>query len=224
MRTLTLPNTDHLDPAVRRACWDALVLLDAGWQLRKLRFDSLTATGAIDVHTPTHRGLTITSADPAPTLAFTSTSHAIRLTHTIADLGRRGGDLLGDLTWVLTDHLKQTTRAAPLPRPDRIPDPVLIEQRRYQSPNFRAAFWLLSTLVCDYKWQVSHLGDDLASGGFLADIPHDVIAVFPATMLADGTVAATLARLIPRLNRLDLDYLRRTSPATLAHARTQSDS
>lgn len=223
MRTLTLPNTDHLDPAVRRACWDALVLLDAGWQLRKLRFISSTGASAIDVHTPTHRGLTITSTDPPSALPFTSTPHAVRLANSVADLGQRGGDLLGDLSWALTDHMKQTTRS-PRPRPDRIPDPVLIQQRCHQPPNFRAAFWLLSTLVCDYKWQISQIGDDLAAGGFVADIPNDVIAVFPAKMAADGTAAATLARLIPNLDRVSLDYLRRIHPMTLAHARAQANS
>jgi hypothetical protein len=197
--------------------------LDAGWQLRKLRFISSTGASAIDVHTPTHRGLTITNTDPAPALPFASTTHAVRLANSVADLGQRGGDLLGDLQWVLTDHLKQTTRS-PQPRPDRIPDPVLIEQRRHQPLNFRSAFWLLSTLVCDYKWQISQIGDDLAGGGFIADIPNDVIAVFPASMAADGTTAATLARLIPNLDRVSRDYLRRAHPMTLAHARTQANS
>lgn len=238
MRTLALPTTDHLDPAVRRACWDALVLLDAGWQLRKLRFISSTGASALDVHTPTHRGLTITSTDPShpyalphpgedgthsPALPFASTPHAVRLANAVAALGQRGGDLLGDLSWALTDHMKTATHS-PQSRPTRIPDPVLTRQRRHQPPNFRTAFWLLSTLVCDYKWQISHLGDDLAAGGFLADIPNDVIAVFPASMAADGTEAATLARLIPHLDRFSLDYLRRTHPVTLAHARAQANS
>jgi hypothetical protein len=55
---------------------------------------------------------------------------------------------------------------------------------------------------------VHHLGEDIAGGGFIADIPDDVRAIFPATMEYDGTAAAALARLLPTLQAPDLALLK----------------
>lgn len=218
-RTPAFPGTDtDVDPTIRRAYWDALTLLDAGWQLRKMRFDPFAGTGAIDLHTPTHRALTIPSTGSMPTLPFAAADRAIRLAGIVATLGQRGGDHLGDLQWLLSEHVHATTRT-PQARRDQIPDPTLIAHRVHQPANLRTAYWLLATLVIDYGWLISDLGDPIAGGGFIADIPDDLTAVFPASMQLDGTTAAQLARLIPKLDPRSLDYLRRIKPSDLAAAR-----
>ncbi|MCT7373008.1 hypothetical protein [Mycolicibacterium llatzerense] len=217
-RTPVVPGVDHVDPTIRRAYWDAVTLLDAGWQLRKLRFDSFARTAAIDLHTPTHRAVTIHSTGIAPALPFAETARAFRLACAVASLGQRGGDDLGDLQWQLTEHIRSTS-LNPLARRDRIPDPNLIANRDHQPVNFRTAFWQLATLVADYGWHVSNIGDEIAGGGFIADIPNDLTAVFPASMADDGTTAAQLAQRIQKLDRRSLDYLRRATPTTLAAAR-----
>ena len=71
----------------------------------------------------------------------------------------------------------------------------------------RIAAWLIARLVAKYGWSVQHLGEDIAGGGFIADIPGDVRAIFPATMEYDGTAAAALARMMPTLQAPDLRLL-----------------
>lgn len=222
--TPAVPGLDHeTDPTLRRAYWDALTLLDAGWQLRKMRFDSYTRTAEIDLHTPTHRGLTIPSTGTVPTLPFVDADRALRLAQAVATLGQRGGDYLGDLQWALSTHLPSPMRQ-PRSRDDQIPDPNLAAQRTHQPLNLRTAFWLLATLVVDYGWLISDIGDPIAGGGFIADIPDDLTAVFPASMHLDGTTAAQLARLIPQLDPRSRDYLRRITPAALTAARHAVDA
>ncbi|GAT07691.1 hypothetical protein H7I77_09925 [Mycolicibacterium novocastrense] len=203
---------------IRAAYWDALALIDSGWQLRKLRFIALTGAGAIDVHTPTHRGLTITSADRHLHLELPNAHIAIRLAAAVGALGRKGGDCLSDLAWLLSDQV-----GSPRPRPPRrdpIPDPTLLRQ---PSANLRTAFWLLVTLVCDYQWRISDLGETVADGGFIAEIPADATVIYPGTCQPDGTTAAALARLIPTLDHASLAYLRHanTNPVNLAFARAK---
>jgi hypothetical protein len=215
-----MPTTEHIpaapvigDPELRTAYWDALALNDAGWLLRRLRYVPFTDTGIIDAHTYTHRAITITSRTPLRHLPahLPGTGTALRLAGRVAALGK-SGDRVADLAWLITGSLP--TARTIVPRHDPIPDPALTRQ-----PNqLRFAFWLLGTLVCDYSWRISHLGEDLAGGGFIADIPHDVTAVYPASVPIDGTVATALARLIPALKGEELQYLRHTSTAALASA------
>lgn len=42
----------------------------------------------------------------------------------------------------------------------------------------RTAAWLLARLVGKYGWEIQHLGEDIAGGGFIANIPGDVQAIF----------------------------------------------
>lgn len=212
--TPVVPEPDHADPTVRRAYWDALMLLDAGWQLRKLRFDSFARTAVLDLHTPTHRAMRVTGTEPAAAIPFREACRVIRLARAVTTLGQRGGDLLGDLQWLLASHIQAPGRI-PQPRRDHVPDPALTTQ---PAP-LRTAFWLLATLVADYKWQVTEIGEDIAGGGFIAEIPDDLTAVFPSTTAGDDTTtAAQLARLIPRLDRRSLNYLRHIPSHTLIAA------
>ena len=53
------------------------------------------------------------------------------------------------------------------------------------------------------------LGEDIAGGGFIANIPGDVQAIFPASMEYDGTAAAALARMLPQVPARELRVLAR---------------
>jgi hypothetical protein len=201
------------DPRLTRARNTALAVLDAGWQLRKLYYCPAAEVAALDVYTPAHRGLTVTSSQAVVPHCQCSTSGlVIQLAQQVADLGHTGGgDLIGDLTWTLCEH---TRRYPPGPRRDPIPDPELGRQPL----NLRTTYWLLATLVGGYHWEIQQLGEDIAGGGFLADIPGDVLAIYPAAMPADGTPATNLARMLAHLEPAGLDYLRTRTAAELSHA------
>lgn len=206
---------DHADPTIRRAYWDAVTLLDAGWQLCRLRFDTFTRTAVLDLHTPTHRAIKVTGTEPLSAIPFPDAFRVIRLAEAVTSLDRHGGDLLGDLQWLLAGHIP-TTRRIPQPRRDHVPDPAL----NAQPVALRTAFWLLATLVAEYGWQISDLGEEVAGGGFIAEIPDDdMTAVFPSAITGDDTTAAAqLARLIPRLDHSCRSYLRQVQPHTLIAA------
>ncbi|MDZ4269526.1 MAG: hypothetical protein U1D00_28245, partial [Mycobacterium sp.] len=82
-----------------------------------------------------------------------------------------------------------------------------------QQPTTRArtAAWLLARLVGKYGWDIQHLGEDIAGGGFIASIPGDVQAIFPATMAYDGTAAAALARMLPQVRAAEVRLLTRVN-------------
>ncbi|MGD9622277.1 MAG: hypothetical protein AB7G47_19810 [Mycolicibacterium sp.] len=212
--TAVSTNLDITDPLLRVAHWNALAVIDSGWQLRKLRYSHSTGVAALDVHTPTHRGLTITSANPIVPTCCTNTPLVVRLAQQVATLGQRGGDLLGDLTWLLSEHT--TAPRYPALRRDSIPDKTLLRQPLA----LRHAFWLLTTVVGEHGWRIHHLGEDIAGGGFVADIPNDVLAVFPASMPPDGTAAAHLARMLPTLAPSALNYLRHINTTALTRTHT----
>jgi len=219
---MTIPHSPTLpeiaggdDPTLRVAYWDAIALLDAGWQLRKMRFVAATGAGAVDLCTPTHRGVTVESTDRARRHLNLPNSHlAVRLAQAVAILGARGDDSLADLSWQLSAH-------SPGPKPlvnfghAHIPDPELSRQ----PVNLRTAYWLLTVLVCDYQWRLHSLGEEYVGGGFIADIPRDLTVIYPASTTPDGTAAAALARLLPSLDPSSLHYLRLLDPVMLAKTR-----
>lgn len=73
----------------------------------------------------------------------------------------------------------------------------------------RAAFWLLHTLTYTYGWTVGDIGHAVVGYGFSANIPGECFAVFPASMPADGSAAALLARSLKELSDAELQTLAR---------------
>lgn len=76
----------------------------------------------------------------------------------------------------------------------------------------RVAYWWAKALQA-HGWQLWALGEQLAGGGFIAEIGvtggESVWVVFPRTMPVDGTEASALANFIPRLTFDQRNYLRR---------------
>lgn len=208
--------TWHTDPQMQAAHWDALALLDAGWQLRRLRYVPITGSGIVEALTPTHRAVVISSTDRNHGVHLPNTHIAQRLAATLAAFGQANKhDHIGDLAWLVSRHPNAGARPALPPRRDPIPDNKLLRQ----PPNLRAAFWLLAVLICDYGWTITDLGDPMVHGGFAATIPNDVTAIFPGGIPADGSAATALARLLPLLDQGSLHYLQRVNKADLHRAR-----
>jgi hypothetical protein len=71
-------------------------------------------------------------------------------------------------------------------------------------PKIRAAYWFAVTLTDDYGWKLSEIGTPAAGGGFIADIPGEAVAIYPAWMPDDYTVASALARLLAGMSAAEV--------------------
>ena len=76
----------------------------------------------------------------------------------------------------------------------------------------RVAYWWANALQAQ-GWRLHALGDQLACGGFVAEIglvgDESVWVVFPRNMPDDGTEASALANFLQRLTHDQRNYLRR---------------
>jgi hypothetical protein len=71
------------------------------------------------------------------------------------------------------------------------------------SPKIRAAYWFAVTLTDGHGWKLIEVGTDIAAGGFIADIPGETMAIYPASMSDDRTAASALARLLGAMSAKD---------------------
>lgn len=78
---------------------------------------------------------------------------------------------------------------------DQIPSLPAFAQPR---PALTAAYWCARALVHN-RWCLSQFGQDLAQGGYVAEVPDGAVIVVPADVIDDGTPVTALARLIPEL-------------------------
>jgi hypothetical protein len=203
---------DQPPAEVINAYWTAADLTDHGWHLQRLTFDVDTFTAFVTARSPTRRVVTLSwdlrghriSRRQVP---GREAMFLLKLAQDVAHLGTHdaetGEDLLSQLCWLVQSREQGTRHHRGWRRTSILP--TVSEQPQ---PRARVAAWLIARLVAKYRWQVRHLGEDIAGGGFIAEIPGDVLAVFPATMDDDGTAAASLARLIPKLGHRDLAVLR----------------
>jgi hypothetical protein len=205
---------DQPPPKVIDGYWRAVDLTDHGWHLKRLAFDVDTVTAFVTALSPTRRVVTVSwdlrghriGRQQVPGRAA---SYLLKLAQDVAYLGTHdaetGEDLLGQLCWLVQGREQGTRHHRGWRRTSILPTVSALEQPQTRA---RVAAWLIARLVAKYRWQVRHLGEDIAGGGFIAEIPGDVLAVYPATMDDDGTAAASLARLMPKLNHRDLAVLR----------------
>jgi hypothetical protein len=175
--------------AVRDAYWYALQLINVGWLIR--RIGTTKEGGFFVAETPMRRVVSVDDhgrprTDPAAQFAKSITSLA-------AAGAAAGRDYLRDLVRLLRDHAPQRRPATLTWRTWHIPG---VPERLQPIPKIRAAYWFAATLTDDYGWKLSDVGTPVAAGGFIADIPGETLAIFPALMPNDGTVASALARLL----------------------------
>jgi hypothetical protein len=135
-----------------------------------------------------------THSDPASQFA--------RSISTLAAAGdAEGRDYLRDLVRLLSDNAPVRRPATLTWRTEDIPG---LPDHLQPIPKIRAAYWFAVTLTDDYRWTLFEIGRDTAGGGFIADIPGETMAIYPASMSDDRTVASALARLLGSMSAKDV--------------------
>jgi hypothetical protein len=188
---------DAASTAVRDAYWYASRLINVGWTIR--RIGATEQGGFFVAETPRRRVVSVderagTRSDPAAQFARSIT--------TLAAAGAaEGRDYLRDLGRLLSDN-------APVRQPEtltwrtwEIPG---LPDHLQPIPKIRAAYWFAVTLTDEYGWKLFEVGRDPAGGGFIADIPGETMAIYPASMADDRTVASALARLLGSMSAKDV--------------------
>lgn len=186
--------------ALNDAYWYAMQLINVGWLIR--RIGTAEEGGFFEAETPRRR---VVSVDER---SVSYTDPATQFAKSIAGLAAAGAaedrDYLGELVRLLAQH-------APLRRPASltwcawhipgVPDSI------QPIPKVRAAYWFAVTLTDDYGWDLADIGMPTAGRGFVADIPGETIAIYPASMPDDGTVASALARLLAGMSEAEVDVV-----------------
>ncbi|RFZ63019.1 hypothetical protein DE4576_04958 [Mycobacterium marinum] len=205
------PPTEVID-----AHWTAVDQVACGWNPKALEFDPHAATALVAATTPTGHTVTVSwdlRDNDAARQQWTGQASPNRrldeLVRAVASLGQEdaetGDERLTQLCWQVQWHLGSAHRHQRNWRSnDQLPTVPAADQPMTQEG---AAGWLIARLVANYRWRISHLGEEIAGGGFIAAIPGDVPAIFPATMQYDGTAAAGLARMLPTVQTQDLHLL-----------------
>jgi hypothetical protein len=177
------------DAAVSDAYWYASRLINVGWLIR--RIGATKEGGFFVAETPRRRVVSVDehahpTTDPAAQFA--------KSISTLAAVGdAEGRDYLRDLERLLKNHAPLRRPATLTWRTWHIPG---VPERLQPIPKIRAAYWFAVTLTDDYGWTLSNVGTPMAGGGFIADIPGETVAIYPASMPDDRTVASALARLL----------------------------
>jgi hypothetical protein len=188
------------NPWVRDAYWCASRLINVGWTIR--RVGSTERGGFFEAETPRRRVVSVDecagrSSDPAAQFAKSIT--------TLAAAGAaEGRDYLCDLVRLLSDNELVRRPATLTWRTWDIPG---LPGHLQPVPKIRAAYWFAVTLIDDYGWKLFEIGRDTAAGGFIADIPGETIAIYPASMVDDRTVASALARLLGSMSAQDAEIV-----------------
>lgn len=182
------------DATIRRAYWYAVRLHNYGWTLRSIEYRSkgISAQAEAVIENPCHRLITYQAGHQQRTATelpevFTMAVCAVGMT--------KGQNGIRDLRTQLRPLL-QTPVHCPVEH-----------HARTRADLFRIARQAGQRLIEDYRWTLSGLGSEVAGGGFIADIPGDVLAIYPAGMAGDGTAAADLAHAIGNLDNHQLDAL-----------------
>jgi hypothetical protein len=184
------------NPWVRDAYWCASRLINVGWTIR--RVGSTEQGGFFEAETPRRRVVSVDecvgpSSDPAAQFAKSIT--------TLAAAGAaEGRDYLCDLVRLLSDNELVRRPATLTWRTWDIPG---LPGHLQPVPKIRAAYWFAVTLTDDYGWRLFEIGRDTAAGGFIADIPGETMAIYPASVVDDRTVASALARLLGSMSIKD---------------------
>jgi hypothetical protein len=187
---------DLASTAVRDAYWYASRLINVGWTIR--RIGSTARGGFFVAETPRRRVVSVdehAGAQNDPAAQF-----AKSITTLVAAGTAEGRDYLPDLVRLIGDNAPVRQPATLTWRTWDVPG---LPEHLQPIPKIRAAYWFAVTLTDDYGWKLFEVGRDTAGGGFIADIPAETMAVYPASMSDDGTVASALARLLGSMSAKD---------------------
>ncbi|SHU29303.1 Uncharacterised protein [Mycobacteroides abscessus subsp. abscessus] len=190
---------DHIEPqladipgvrrqpndAIRKAYWYGVRLHNYGWLLRSIECSAEGSASVAEVvlETPSHRVITC-RADSCTNIAEELPDmFALAVRFVAISTGERGmRELRTRLRSQLFEHRRLTLAHASL----HFSPLQLARQAAYE-------------LIDEHRWILSGFGTAMAQGGFIADIPEDTIAVYPAGMAGDGTPAGALAHAIGNL-------------------------
>jgi hypothetical protein len=186
--------------AVREAYWYASHLINVGWLIR--RIGTTEEGGFFVAETPRRR---VVSVDERARLHSDPAARFVKSITALAAAGAaEGRDYLCDLARLLREHAPLRRPATLTWRTWHIPR---VPTRLQPIPKVRAAYWFAVTLTDDYGWQLSEIGMPTAGGGFIADIPGETVAIYPASMPDDRTVASALARLLAGMSAEEVDIV-----------------
>lgn len=194
-----IKGTDHIEPqladipglrrqpndGVRRAYWYGVRLHNYGWLLRSIECISEGPGCSVEVvlETPTHRATTY-RADRGTKVA-TELPEIFALS--VRSVAIEGGErAVNQLRMQLRSLLGAYKRS-------------VVHHASLHHSSFQIARAAAYELIDEHRWVLSGIGTDIAGGGFIADIPADTIAVYPAGMAGDGTAAGALAHAIGNL-------------------------
>jgi hypothetical protein len=187
---------DAASTAVRDAYWCASRLINVGWRIR--RIGTTEQGGFFVAETPRRR---VVSVDEHDGTCGDLAAEFARSVTTLAVVGAaEGRDYLRDLVRLLTGNALVRQPATLTWRTWDIPG---LPDHLQPIPKIRAAYWFAVTLTDDYGWKLFEIGRDMAGGGFIADIPGETTAIYPASMSDDRTVASALARLLGSMSAKD---------------------
>jgi hypothetical protein len=187
---------DTVNLAVRDAFGCATRLINEGWTIR--RIGTTEQGGFFEAETPRLR---VVSIDESAGTSGMAAQFAKSITTLAAAGSAKGRDYLCDLVQLLRDTALMRRPATLTWRTGDIPGlPTHVQP----SPKIRAAYWFAVMLTDDYGWKLFEVGRDTAAGGFIADIPGETMAIYPASMSDDRTAASALARLLGSMSAKDV--------------------
>ena len=196
------PESGQPIAAVREAYWYGTRLMHHGWIIRCIGANE--RGGYFVAETPRGRAVTVGPLSRRGAEADVAEQFADSITVLASQSRVDGHNHVRDLLILLA--------AQPLPR-----RPAELAWRTWHIPGVapcqqptarvRAAYWFAATLTDDYGWELSDVGSPSAAGGFVANVPGEVIAIYPAGMSDDGTTASALARLIASMTVAEIRAL-----------------
>lgn len=198
------PGVDPGQPvaAVREAYWYGTRLIHHGWIIRRV---GATGRGGFFVaETPRGRAVTVGTDHRCAVSDDLAAQFADSITVLAAAGSEDNHDYLRDLVLLLGAHTLARRPARLQWRTWRIPGVPGCQQ---PAARVRAAYWFAATLTDDYGWELSEIGSVTARGGFVADIPGEAMAIYPADMPDDHTTAAALARLLAAMDHAEIRTL-----------------
>jgi hypothetical protein len=183
--------------AVHDAYWYASRLINVGWTIR--RIGTTEQGGFFVAETPRQQVVVVDErAVPRNSLAA---QFATSLSALASASDAEGRDYLCDLVQLILNNVRLRRPMTLLRCTCDIPD---LPAHLQPNTEIRAAYWFAVTLTDDYGWKLFEIGKDTAAGGFIADIPGEALAVYPASMPDDRTAASALARLVGSMNANDV--------------------
>lgn len=195
----TITRREPVYDAVGKATRLALELIGKGWHLHSVglettmlmpgRFTAQSPRGVLDTVCETARRRTL------PDRFAAAIGHLGRDPQPYAALAELCERLRQSGIRVLVEPAR--ARFDPIPH-------VPLDQQPHLA--LLAAFWYAYPLVHN-GWGLSHLGEEIAGGGFVAEIGGHDSRIIPADSYPDGTPATSLARIIAHLDQPDREWL-----------------